>query len=96
MLTEMLSEADIGKAWRKAKPAPSRDPRLYRIAPDIIQSVIRRDRFNICGEFGWRVEHGKPVSFHKTSIVEAMKLVQNDIYAPPSPSQTKSNSSRKN
>ena len=34
MLTEMLSEANIGKAWRKAKPALGRDPRLYRIAPD--------------------------------------------------------------
>ena len=96
MLTETISEVDIEKAWRKAKPAPGRDPRLYRIAPDIIQSAIRRDRIDICGELGWRVEHGTPVSFHKTSIVEAMNLVQRDIYAPPNSGQTMSNRSRKN
>ena len=86
---------EIEKAWRKAKPAPGRDPRLYRIAPDIIQSVIRRDRFNICGEYGWRVEHGTPVSFHKTSMVEAMTLVQHEIYTPPEAAKTRTNSSRK-
>ncbi len=96
MIMHTPSEAEIEKAWRKAKPALGRDPRLYRIAPDIIQSMIRRDRYNICGEYGWRVEHGKPVSFRKTSIEEAMKLVQHEMHTPTSASKTTSNSSRKN
>ena len=96
MMTDMPSEAEIEKAWRNAKPALGRDPRLYRIAPDIIQSMIRRDRYNICGEYGWRVEHGKPVSFRKTSIEEAMKLVQHEMHTPTRSSKTRSNSSRKN
>ena len=80
MTTELLNETEIEKAWRKAKPVPGRDPKLFRIAPDIIQSVIRRDRFNVCGEFGWRIEFGKPVSYRKTSIEEAMKLVQHEVH----------------
>jgi len=81
MTTKLHSEAEIDEAWRHAKPAPGRNPRRYRIAPDIIQSVIRRDRFNVCGEFGWRIELGKPVSYRKTSIEEAMKLVQYEVHA---------------
>jgi hypothetical protein len=96
MTTELLSEAEIEKAWRQAKPAPGRDPRLFRIAPDIIQSVIRRDKFNVCDEFGWRIELGKPVSFRKASIEEAMKLVQYEMYSLPGRTKTKSNISRKN
>ena len=91
MITELLTEVEIEKAWRQAKPAPGRDPRLFRIAPDIVQSIIRRDKYNIRGEFGWRVEHGKPVSYRKTSIEEAMKLVQSDFFDPSKPTKRKSN-----
>lgn len=96
MTTELLSETEIKKAWRQAKPAPGRDPRLFRVAPDIIQSVIRRDKFDVCGEFGWRIEHDKPVSYRKASIEEAMKLMQYEMYSPTSHARAKSNISRKN
>lgn len=96
MMMELLSEAEIEKAWRQAKLAPGCDPRLFRIAPDIIQSVIRRDKFNVCGEYGWRIDHGKPISYRKTSVEEAMKLIQHEMYSPLRSANTKSNSSRKN
>ena len=96
MTIVLITEAQIEEAWRKARPAPGRDPRLFRIAPDIIQSIIRRDKYNVCGEFGWRVEHGKPVSYRKTSIEEAMKLVQSGILAPCRPAKRKTNSGTRN
>ncbi|MBE9553891.1 MAG: hypothetical protein IMF05_10555 [Proteobacteria bacterium] len=96
MTTELITEAQIEEAWRKAKPASGRNPRLFRIAPDVIQSIIRRDKYNVCGEFGWRIEHGKPVSYRKTSIEEAMKLVQSEILAPCRPTIRKTNSGTRN
>ena len=96
MTADLITEAQIEEAWRKARPAPGRDPRLFRIAPDIVQSIIRRDRFNVCGEFGWLVEHGKPVSYRKTSIEEAMKLMQSEIFAPCRPAKRKTNNGTRN
>jgi len=96
MTTVLITEAQIEEAWQKAKPASGRNPRLFRIAPDIIQSIIRRDKYDVCGEFGWRVEHGKPVSYRKTSIEEAMKLVQSEILAPRRPAKRKANNGTRN
>jgi hypothetical protein len=93
MNRELPSEAEIETAWQKAKPAPGRDPRLYRIAPDVIQSLIRRDRYAIRGEHGWRIEHGKPVSFGDSSVEQAIRLVQQEIQPTKARSLTKSNSS---
>lgn len=90
-MTELLTEAEIEKAWLQAKPAQGRDPRLFRIAPDIIQTIIRRDRYNVCGEFGWRVDHGKPVSYRKTSIEKAMKLMQSEVLTLTKPAKRKTN-----
>jgi len=95
-IKELLTDAEIEEAWQKAKPAPGRNPALFRIAPDVIQSMIRRDKYNICGEFGWRVEHGKPVSYRKASIEDAMKLVQYEMYSSPGRTNIKTNSNGKN
>ena len=81
MTTKLLGDMEIEEAWRQAGPAQGRDPRYFRISPDIIQSIIRRDRFNMCGEFGWRIEYGKPVSYRKASIEEAMKLVRYEVHS---------------
>jgi len=91
MKRELPSEADIEVAWQRAKPAPGRDPRLYRIAPDVIQSLIRRDRYHIRGEYGWRIEHGTPVSYRDSSVEQAIKLVQQEIHQSRIPSVTKTN-----
>lgn len=96
MITETVSESEIEKAWRRAKPASGHDPRLFRIAPDIIQSIIRRDKFNVCGEFGWRIELGKPVSYRKISIEAAMKLMQYELHAPARSAKRKTNNGTRN
>ncbi|UCH75839.1 MAG: hypothetical protein JSU82_08445 [Rhodospirillales bacterium] len=75
-MTEKSLETDVETAWRRASPIAGRDPALYRIAPDIIRSVIRRDRYNIRGEFGWRIECGRPVAFRETTIASAIRALQ--------------------
>lgn len=77
-MTEQFTEADIEAAWRRAKPISGRDAALYRIAPDIIQSVIRRDRYDVRGEFGWRIECGRPVAFREMTIESAIRALQSD------------------
>lgn len=81
MTDHIFSEDDIEAAWQQARPAPGFDARLFRIVPDILQSVIRRDRFNVCGEFGWRIEHGKPVSYRAPALESTMRLMQQETYA---------------
>jgi hypothetical protein len=78
-MTEQTSQSDVEAAWGRARPISGRDPALYRIAPDIIQSVIRRDRFNIRGEFGWRIECGRPVAFREISTESAIRALQHDF-----------------
>ena len=96
MTMKLPSETEVEEAWRRAKPAPGHDPRLFRVAPDIIQSIIRRDKFNQCGEFGWRIALGKPISYHKTSIKEAIKLVQFEARSRSRTAKQKSNNKARN
>lgn len=77
-MTERPSEADVEAAWHRARPISGRDPALYRIAPDVIQSVIRRDCYNVRGEFGWRIECGRPVTFRKTTIESAIRALRSE------------------
>lgn len=73
------TEAEIDAAWIKARPISGRDPALYRIAPDILQSVIRRDRFNVQGKYGWRIEHGRPVSYHRLGLEAALRRIERGL-----------------
>ena len=77
-MTEQTPESDIEAAWSCARPISGQDPALYRIAPDIIQSVIRRDRFNIRGKFGWRIEYGRPVAYREVTTESAIRALQRD------------------
>lgn len=78
-MTEQNSDPDIDAAWGRATPISGRDPTLYRIAPDVIRSVIRRDRYNVQGEFGWRIECGRPVAFREISTESAIRALQHDV-----------------
>lgn len=77
-MTERVTEADIEAAWHRATPILGRDPAFYRIAPDVIRSVIRRDCFNVRGEFGWRIECGRPVAYREMTIESAIRALQRD------------------
>jgi len=73
------TESEIERAWLKAKPMAGRDPALYRIAPDILQSVIRRDRYDVQGKYGWRIEHGRPVAYHRQSLEAALRRIERGL-----------------
>jgi hypothetical protein len=78
-MTKQTTEPDVEAAWGRAKPISGRDPAMYRIAPDVIQSVIRHDRYNIRGEFGWSIECGRPVAFREITTESAIRALQHDI-----------------
>ncbi len=82
MPSKTPSHAEIDAAWRKARPIGGHDPAQYRLAPDILQSVIRRDRFGVCGKHGWRIEHGRPVSWHEMSMETAMRQLAREFANP--------------
>lgn len=75
MSADRPTESEIEAAWLSARPMTGRDPGLYRIAPDILQSVIRRDRYNVQGKYGWRIEHGRPVPYHRLSLEAALRRI---------------------
>lgn len=83
MSSKHQNPAEIDAAWHKARPIAGRDPALYRTAPDILQSVIRRDLFGVCGQYGWQIEHGRPISWHDMSMETAMRQVERDLLRPP-------------
>lgn len=73
------TEEDISQAWYRAVPISGQDPEAFRLAPDLIQAVIRRDRYNKCGKYGWRIECGTPVSFHRFSMSAAIRRIERDL-----------------
>ncbi|NIM75088.1 MAG: hypothetical protein GTO47_19165 [Gammaproteobacteria bacterium] len=77
-MTEQTVDPDVEAAWARARPISGCDPEVYRIAPDVIQSLIRRDRYNVCGEFGWRIEYGRPVAFREITTESAIRALQRD------------------
>lgn len=79
MTTHRPTDAEIESAWLKARPITGRDPALYRIAPDILQSVIRRDRYDVQGKYGWRIEHGRPVPYHRLSLEAALRRIERGL-----------------
>lgn len=79
MPADKPTEAEIESAWLKARPMTRRDPALYRIAPDILQSVIRRDRYDVQGKYGWRIEHGRPVPYHRLSLEAALRRIERGL-----------------
>ena len=77
------TEEDIANAWSRATPISRQDPEFFRLAPDLIKAVIRRDRFGQCGKYGWRIECGKPVSYHRLSMSAAMRRVERNLVRDP-------------
>ncbi len=73
------TEEDISQAWYRAVPISGRDPEAFRLAPDLIQAVIRRNRYNKCGKYGWRIECGTPVSFHRLSVSAAIRRIERNL-----------------
>jgi hypothetical protein len=73
------TDKEIAQAWSRATPLKGYDPDQYRMAPDLVQAIIRRDRFNVRGKYGWRIECGVPVSYHRLTMTSAMRRVERDL-----------------
>lgn len=55
-----FSQATINSVWQKGKVVPGYDPNDYR--QDRCGAWIRRISYGTTGEYGWEIDHDKPVS----------------------------------
>jgi len=56
----MASQKDIDSAWEKASPINGKNPEVYR--KDLYGNIIRRPSYGTHGEYGWELDHKRPVS----------------------------------
>lgn len=56
----VFGEREIEQVWQKAAPQPGYDARLFR--KDRCGAWIQRSAYGITSEYGWEIDHIKPVS----------------------------------
>ena len=56
----MPSKKTINNTWEKASPIKGQNPDVYR--KDAYGNKIRKASYGTQGEFGWELDHKKPVS----------------------------------
>jgi 5-methylcytosine-specific restriction endonuclease McrA len=56
----MPSQKQIDQVWDKAKPVRGKNPDVWR--KDAEGNLIRKPSFGTHGEFGWEIDHKKPVA----------------------------------
>lgn len=56
----MPSEKDVEATWERASKVRGENPDVWR--RDEVSKKIRKASYGTVGEFGWEVDHRKPVS----------------------------------
>jgi 5-methylcytosine-specific restriction endonuclease McrA len=56
----MASQKDIENAWERAQTIRGRNPDTWR--RDEAGNIIRYGSYGTTGEYGWEIDHRKPVS----------------------------------
>ncbi|MCL2606076.1 MAG: HNH endonuclease [Coriobacteriia bacterium] len=56
----MTSRKKVDGAWEKAKPIRGQNPDVYR--RDNAGNKIRKASYGTLGDYGWELDHKKPVS----------------------------------
>jgi 5-methylcytosine-specific restriction endonuclease McrA len=56
----MPSKKQIDQIWEKAKPVREKNPDVWR--KDQEGNLIRKASFGTKGEFGWEIDHKKPLA----------------------------------
>ncbi|MCY3788620.1 MAG: HNH endonuclease signature motif containing protein [Gemmatimonadetes bacterium] len=51
---------NVDEVWKKGKIVPNNNPDVYR--KDVCGAFIRRDQYGTQAEYGWEIDHIKPVS----------------------------------
>ena len=59
-----LTEKEIEEVWQKANIIPNNNPNVYR--QDYAGAWIRRDQYGIQSEYGWEVDHIRPLCLDGT------------------------------
>lgn len=55
-----FSEEVIEEVWQKAVPVDNNDPKIWR--KDFAGAWIRRDQYGKTSNYGWEIDHLRPVS----------------------------------
>ena len=73
-LRRNLTEKEIEEVWQKANIIPNNNPNVYR--QDYAGAWIRRDQYGIQSEYGWEVDHIRPLSLDGTYEMSNMLPLQ--------------------
>lgn len=63
----VFDENIIEQVWQKATPVENNDPNIYR--KDYAGAWIRRDQYGKQTEYGWEIDHLKPISLGGTDNI---------------------------
>lgn len=55
-----FDQATVSAVWLKAKAVPNYNPAVYR--KDACSRWIKRDAHGTTGQYGWEIDHMKPVA----------------------------------
>lgn len=68
-----FSQEEINEVWEKAIPQPKNNPDLFR--KDYAGAWIRKDAYGEQSEYGWEIDHIKPLAIYSQTQVTYQVLV---------------------
>lgn len=55
-----ITDKDVEKAWEQAAKLRNKNPETWR--KDELGNIMRKGSYGTQGEFGWEIDHRKPVA----------------------------------
>lgn len=74
MLQRNYSESDKRAVWNKAKIIPNMDSTMWR--KDSVDALIRWDNFGDTSDYGWEIDHKKPLAKGSSNNLENLEALQ--------------------
>jgi 5-methylcytosine-specific restriction endonuclease McrA len=69
----MPTKKQINYAWENAKPIQGKNPDVWR--RDIYGNTIRRASFGTQGQYGWEVDHKRPIEKGGTESLQNIQAL---------------------